>query len=170
MLNITKALINLHLDIYFIIFIVFGLTYSVILLFRDHTRMITSLPVSPSSSPLRYGPEHRSCFYSPPHPTYTLMGQNSNTLYDTPYPARSNATFTLDPWHETSRYKAHTPPGGSPRMRFIWVDCKYIQVFPACLVVCGCTSIWTLKHKLVSKRFWSILYTLEPDQRRNEGP
>ncbi|XP_004503937.1 mitogen-activated protein kinase kinase kinase 3-like [Cicer arietinum] len=86
---------------------------------RDHTRMITSLPVSPSSSPLRYGPEHRSCFYSPPHPTYTLMGQNSNTLYDTPYPARSNATFTLDPWHETSRYKAHTPPGGSPRMRFI---------------------------------------------------
>jgi mitogen-activated protein kinase kinase kinase 3 len=88
---------------------------------RDHTRMITSLPVSPSSSPLRqYGTDHRSCFYSPPHPSYTIMGQNSYTLNDTPsYPVRSNATFTLDPWHETSRYKAHTPPGGSPRMRFI---------------------------------------------------
>ncbi|KAI5384179.1 mitogen-activated protein kinase kinase kinase 3 [Lathyrus oleraceus] len=89
---------------------------------RDHTRMITSLPVSPSSSPLRqYGADHRSCFYSPPHPSYTTMGQNSYTLNDTPsYPVRSNATFTLDPWrHETSTYKAHTPPGGSPRMRFI---------------------------------------------------
>lgn len=88
---------------------------------RDHSRTITSLPVSPSSSPLRqYGQEHRSCFYSPPHPSYTILGQNSYTLNDTPsYPVRSNAPFTLDPWHETSRYKAHTPPGGSPRMRFI---------------------------------------------------
>lgn len=115
--------INLHFDIYFIIFVVFiRLTSFVIPLFRDHTRMITSLPVSPSSSPLRqYGADHRSCFYSPPHPSYTTMGQNSYTLNDTPsYPVRSNATFTLDPWrHETSRYKAHTPPGGSPRMRFI---------------------------------------------------
>ncbi|XP_061346831.1 mitogen-activated protein kinase kinase kinase 3-like [Gastrolobium bilobum] len=81
---------------------------------RDNSRMITSLPVSPSSSPLRhYGPAHQSCFFSPPHPSYTIMGQNSYT------PVRSNATFTLDPWHESSLYKAHTPPGGSPRMRFI---------------------------------------------------
>lgn len=160
----------MHFNIYFM-FVVFRLTYFVIPLFRDHSRTITSLPVSPSSSPLRqYGQEHRSCFYSPPHPSYTILGQNSYTLNDTPsYPVRSNAPFTLDPWHETSRYKAHTPPGGSPRMRFIWVDCKYIQVFLACSVVCGCTSICTLKHKLLPKRFWSIPYTLEPDHIRNEG-
>ncbi|XP_027339848.1 mitogen-activated protein kinase kinase kinase 3-like [Abrus precatorius] len=88
---------------------------------RDNTRMITSLPVSPSSSPLRqFGPAHKSCFFSPPHPAYTIIGQNSYTLNDmSSYPVRSNATFALDPWHETSRYKAHTPPGGSPRMRLI---------------------------------------------------
>ncbi|KAK7399381.1 hypothetical protein VNO78_10563 [Psophocarpus tetragonolobus] len=87
----------------------------------DNTRMITSLPVSPSSSPLRrYGPTHQSCLFSPPHSAYTIMGQNSYTLNDpSSYPLRSNATFTLDPWHETSRYKTNTPPGGSPRMRFI---------------------------------------------------
>ncbi|KAG5050154.1 hypothetical protein JHK85_011257 [Glycine max] len=78
---------------------------------RDNTRMITSLPVSPCSSPLRqYEPAHKSCFLSPPHPTYTLMGQNTLPSY----PVRSNATFTLDPFQETSFYKAHTP-GGSPR-------------------------------------------------------
>ncbi|KAL2342917.1 hypothetical protein Fmac_004202 [Flemingia macrophylla] len=88
---------------------------------RDNTRMITSLPVSPTSSPLRrYGPTHQSCLFSPPHPSYTLMGQNSYTLNDVAsYPMRSNATFSLDPWHETSRYRAKTPPGGSPRMRLI---------------------------------------------------
>ncbi|XP_020215565.1 mitogen-activated protein kinase kinase kinase 3 [Cajanus cajan] len=88
---------------------------------RDNTRMITSLPVSPSSSPLRrYGPNHQSCFFSPPHPSYTIMGQNSYTLNDiSSYPMRSSATFTLDPWSETSRYRANTPPGGSPRMRLI---------------------------------------------------
>ncbi|XP_027353154.1 mitogen-activated protein kinase kinase kinase 3-like isoform X2 [Abrus precatorius] len=82
---------------------------------RDNTRMITSLPVSPCSSPLRqYGPAHKSCFLSPPHPTYTMMGQNTLPSY----PVRSNATFTLDPWHEASLYKVHTP-GGSPRTRLI---------------------------------------------------
>ncbi|XP_061355093.1 mitogen-activated protein kinase kinase kinase 3-like [Gastrolobium bilobum] len=82
---------------------------------RDNTRMITSLPVSPCSSPLRqYGPAHKSCFLSPPHSTYTMMGQNTLSSY----PVRSNATFTLDPWHETSLYKVHTP-GGSPRTRLI---------------------------------------------------
>ncbi|KAG5058431.1 hypothetical protein AAZX31_05G179100 [Glycine max] len=88
---------------------------------RDNTRMITSLPVSPSSSPLRrYGPTHQSCFFSPPHPAYTIMGQSSYTLNDiSSYPMTSNATFALDPWHETSRYRANTPPGGSPRMRLI---------------------------------------------------
>eukprot|EP00256_Glycine_max_P064346 XP_014634480.1 mitogen-activated protein kinase kinase kinase 3 isoform X2 [Glycine max] len=88
---------------------------------RDNTRIITSLPVSPSSSPLRrYEPMHQSCFFSPPHPAYTTMGQSSYTLNDrSSYPMTSNATFALDPWHETSRYRANTPPGGSPRMRLI---------------------------------------------------
>ncbi|KAI4345087.1 hypothetical protein L6164_012251 [Bauhinia variegata] len=87
---------------------------------RESTRMITSLPVSPCSSPLRqYGPAHKSCFLSPPHPTYSMMGQNTYTSNDfSSYPMRSNATFTLDPWHETSLYKARTP-GGSPRSRLI---------------------------------------------------
>lgn len=83
---------------------------------RDNTRMITSLPVSPCSSPLRQsGPAHRSCFLSPPHPTYAMMGQNNLNSY----PLRSNGTFTLDPWHDKPVYMAHTPPGGSPRMRLI---------------------------------------------------
>ncbi|CAJ1937813.1 unnamed protein product [Sphenostylis stenocarpa] len=88
---------------------------------RDNSRMITSLPVSPCSSPLRrYGPTDQSCFFSPPHPAYTIMGQNGYTLNDIcSYPMRSNATLTLDPWHDRSRYKANTPPGGSPRMRII---------------------------------------------------
>ncbi|QCD84834.1 mitogen-activated protein kinase kinase kinase [Vigna unguiculata] len=88
---------------------------------RDNTRTIISLPVSPSSSPLRrYGPTHQSCYFSPPHPAYTVMGQSSYTLNDAcSYPIRSNATLTLDPWNETSRFKANTPPGGSPRMRLI---------------------------------------------------
>ncbi|KAF7840110.1 mitogen-activated protein kinase kinase kinase 3 [Senna tora] len=84
---------------------------------RDNSRTITSLPVSPCSSPLRqYGPAHKSCFLSPPHPTFAMMGQNNYALNDfSSYPMRSNATFTLDPWHETSLYyKPHTP-GGSPR-------------------------------------------------------
>jgi len=140
----------------------------VIPLFRDNTRMITSLPVSPSSSPLRrYGPTHQSCFFSPPHPAYTIMGQSSYTLNDSrSLPVRSNATLTLDPWHETSRYKANTPPGGSPRMRFIWVEIvnSYRTKISVSPVVCG----WTLKHKL-SQTFWSILYTWKPDDRKNDS-
>ncbi|KAK7247580.1 hypothetical protein RIF29_42465 [Crotalaria pallida] len=85
---------------------------------RDNTRMITSLPVSPSSSPLQqYGTAaHNNCFFSPPHPAYTMMGQSN---YTSSYPMRSNATFNLDPWHESSLYRAQTPPGGSPRIRLI---------------------------------------------------
>ncbi|MED6156390.1 hypothetical protein PIB30_014143 [Stylosanthes scabra] len=89
---------------------------------RDNARTITSLPVSPASSPLRqYGTAQKSGFFSPPHPSYSMMGQNTYSLNDmSPYSVRSsNATFTLDPWHEKSRYKAQTPLGGSPRMRFI---------------------------------------------------
>ncbi|XP_058764982.1 mitogen-activated protein kinase kinase kinase 3-like [Vicia villosa] len=81
---------------------------------RDNTRMITSLPVSPCSSPLRQsGPAHKSCFLSPPHPNYSMMGHHTLASYES-YPMRSNAKFTLDPWQEIPMYKAHTP-GGSPR-------------------------------------------------------
>lgn len=81
--------------------------------------MITSLPVSPCSSPLRqYGPTRKNCFLSPPHPTYAMMGQSSYNLSDLPsYNTLSpNTSYTLDPWQDTSILKAQTP-GGSPRTR-----------------------------------------------------
>ncbi|XP_008227651.1 PREDICTED: mitogen-activated protein kinase kinase kinase YODA [Prunus mume] len=86
---------------------------------RENIRMITSLPVSPSSSPLRqYGPTHKNGFLSPPHPTYAMMGQSSYNLSDlSSYNTLSpNTSYTLDPWQDTSILKAHTP-GGSPRTR-----------------------------------------------------
>ncbi|KAG2711564.1 hypothetical protein I3760_04G082900 [Carya illinoinensis] len=86
---------------------------------RDSIRAITSLPVSPCSSPLRqYGTGHKSCFLSPPHPTYAIMGQIGKNLneYSSYTTSRPNATFTLEPWQEISPYSVHTP-GGSPRTR-----------------------------------------------------
>ncbi|WCJ37804.1 mitogen-activated protein kinase kinase kinase 3 [Euphorbia peplus] len=69
---------------------------------RDDGRMIASLPVSPCSSPLRnYGPAHKSCFLSPPHPSYGMVGgQNGYNLSDYPvslYSTRQNTLFTHDP-------------------------------------------------------------------------
>ncbi|XP_065873733.1 mitogen-activated protein kinase kinase kinase 3 [Euphorbia lathyris] len=79
---------------------------------RDDGRMITSLPVSPCSSPLRnYGPAHKSCFLSPPpHPSYGMVGQNGYNLSDYPllYSTRANTVFTHDP-----------PPGQASRTRQI---------------------------------------------------
>ncbi|GMH06692.1 hypothetical protein Nepgr_008532 [Nepenthes gracilis] len=88
--------------------------------FRDNARMITSLPVSPCSSPLRrQGPSYRSFFLSPPHPSYGLAGQSSYEVTDYSLsPTGTNASCTFDPWHETPVFKAHTP-GGSPRTRII---------------------------------------------------
>lgn len=85
---------------------------------RENARTITSLPVSPCSSPLRqYGPSHKS-FLSPPHPSYAVMGQSSGyNLGDySGYPTRSNPRYINDPWLETSLLKAQTP-GTSPRSR-----------------------------------------------------
>ncbi|KAH9717576.1 mitogen-activated protein kinase kinase kinase 3 [Citrus sinensis] len=79
---------------------------------RENARTITSLPVSPCSSPLRqYGPSHKSCFLSPPHPSYAVMGQSSGyNLGDySGYPTRSNPRYINDPWLETSLLKAQTP-------------------------------------------------------------
>ncbi|KAJ0097398.1 hypothetical protein Patl1_27926 [Pistacia atlantica] len=86
---------------------------------RENIRMITSLPVSPSSSPLRqHGPAHKSCFLSPPHPTYTTaVGPSSYSIGDyTGYPVRSNPRYISNPWLDSSLLKAQTP-GASPRTR-----------------------------------------------------
>ncbi|KAL5555514.1 hypothetical protein UlMin_037750 [Ulmus minor] len=88
---------------------------------RESARMIMSLPVSPSSSPLRqYGQQaQRSCYLSPPHPAFAMMGQNGyNNLSDySTYPIRSNTLYTLDPLREVNLFRPQTPPGGSPRTR-----------------------------------------------------
>ncbi|KAI7743560.1 hypothetical protein M8C21_000759 [Ambrosia artemisiifolia] len=69
---------------------------------------ITSLPVSPTSSPLRQG--YRSGYLSPPHPSYSLIGQNGHTLNQAMVaPVR---TSTLEPWYEIPT--SHTP-NRSPR-------------------------------------------------------
>ncbi|XVF14882.1 hypothetical protein REPUB_Repub09cG0099100 [Reevesia pubescens] len=84
---------------------------------RDNARAITSLPVSPCSSPLRYGPAHKSCFLSPPHPAYQFVGQSGYNLGDFSGTAlRPNPRYTQDPWLETSQLKVQTP-GTSPRTR-----------------------------------------------------
>ncbi|GAB4847771.1 hypothetical protein Ancab_026834 [Ancistrocladus abbreviatus] len=88
--------------------------------FRDNARTITSLPVSPCSSPLRHhGPASRSYFLSPQHPAYARVEKSS---YDTTdyllSPTRTNASYTFDPWHEATAFRTQTP-SGSPRARFI---------------------------------------------------
>ncbi|KAL5703737.1 mitogen-activated protein kinase kinase kinase [Ranunculus cassubicifolius] len=81
----------------------------------DSARLNMSLPVSPTSSPLRqYGPAHRSCFLSPP-PNYMLVGQSSygpsdHLLMSTRH--YMNSPFELD----IPQLKAQTP-GVSPRRR-----------------------------------------------------
>ncbi|GAB2226150.1 hypothetical protein Droror1_Dr00021943 [Drosera rotundifolia] len=87
---------------------------------RDSSRTITSLPVSPCSSPLRQnGPAWKSCFLTPPHPTFGLATQSS---YDPSEillsPTRANANnYTFDPWLEASTFRSRTPPNCSPRTR-----------------------------------------------------
>ncbi|PRQ49339.1 putative mitogen-activated protein kinase kinase kinase STE-STE11 family [Rosa chinensis] len=84
---------------------------------RENAR-ITSLPVSPCSSPLRqYGPAHKSCFLSPPHPTYAMMGQSNYNLNEySSYTTRPNTSYTLEPWRESPMLRPQTP-SGSPRTR-----------------------------------------------------
>ncbi|XP_021728051.1 mitogen-activated protein kinase kinase kinase 3-like [Chenopodium quinoa] len=87
---------------------------------RDNPRSITSLPVSPSSSPLhRLAPTSKSCLLSPPHPSYAWPGQSSYNLNDhSVSPTRRRAGYTLDPWIESTLFKTQTP-GGSPNMWLI---------------------------------------------------
>lgn len=85
---------------------------------RDSVRTITSLPVSPCSSPLRnYGPAHKSCFLSPPHPSYPIVGQSSYNSNDySLYPTRAITKYTHDPWSDNPPFRSLTP-NGSPRTR-----------------------------------------------------
>ncbi|KAF4403709.1 hypothetical protein CsatB_023480 [Cannabis sativa] len=98
---------------------------------RDNARTITSLPVSPCSSPLRQyaGGAQRSFLLSPPHPTFAMMGQSAYNINEyssynmneySSYPTRSSTvSYTRDPFREiVPQRKAHTP-GGSPRARYI---------------------------------------------------
>ncbi|XAR62351.1 Mitogen-activated protein kinase kinase kinase [Bertholletia excelsa] len=108
---------------------------------REGARMITSLPVSPSSSPLRQscGPAYRSCFLSPPHPSYHAFagkgprqGQSGyNWNYDHLMPQMSVAMRTINTKHTTTaaktsldlgqeipQFKALTPDG-SPTLRHV---------------------------------------------------
>ncbi|XP_022844645.1 mitogen-activated protein kinase kinase kinase 3-like isoform X1 [Olea europaea var. sylvestris] len=78
---------------------------------RESARTITSLPVSPSSSPLRhYGPAHKSCFISPPSPSYPCVGQTSSNFGDhLVFPVRPITRNTLDPWLEIPQFKSQMP-------------------------------------------------------------
>ncbi|KAK2998367.1 hypothetical protein RJ639_024118 [Escallonia herrerae] len=79
---------------------------------RTSARAITSLPVSPCSSPLRQNvPAYKSCFLSPTHPSYAMIGQNGYNFFL----GRPNAT-NIDPWYEIPQFKAHMP-GRSPGRR-----------------------------------------------------
>ncbi|KAL0449827.1 UNVERIFIED_CONTAM: Mitogen-activated protein kinase kinase kinase [Sesamum latifolium] len=78
---------------------------------RDNARTITSLPVSPSSSPLRHdGAAHRSFFLSPPHPSYTSIGQSNQNYSDrSVFPLRPNSRSSFDPWLEIPQFRSQTP-------------------------------------------------------------
>ncbi|KAH6791396.1 mitogen-activated protein kinase kinase kinase 3 [Perilla frutescens var. frutescens] len=78
---------------------------------RDNRRMITSLPVSPSSSPLRHdGGAYNSFFLSPPHPSYPYVGQSSQNYNDhLAFPLRPNSRTSLDPWIEIPQFRAQAP-------------------------------------------------------------
>lgn len=79
---------------------------------RDNTRTITSsLPVSPSSSPLRHdGAAFNSFFLSPPHPSYPYIAQsNQNYNHHSVFPIRPVSRNSLDPLLEIPQYRGHSP-------------------------------------------------------------
>lgn len=78
---------------------------------RENVKAITSLPVSPTSSPLRqYEPARKSCYLSPPHPSYGMGGQSGYDANDhSMFQARPSTRTTLEPWLEISQFRAQTP-------------------------------------------------------------
>ncbi|CAN6812625.1 unnamed protein product [Brassica oleracea] len=77
---------------------------------RENVRAITSLPVSPCSSPLRQlGPAYKSCFLSPPHPSYAFPVQESGYNHQAEF-AASPFRFKKDTsLIEPSSYRAQAP-------------------------------------------------------------
>ncbi|XP_047334529.1 mitogen-activated protein kinase kinase kinase 3-like isoform X2 [Impatiens glandulifera] len=77
---------------------------------REIGRTITSLPVSPCSSPLRdYGAAYKSCFLSPTHRSYAFVGQNVNNARD--YHSRQpGKIYTPEPSYnrENNQFKFQT--------------------------------------------------------------
>ncbi|KAK4775269.1 hypothetical protein SAY86_010204 [Trapa natans] len=90
---------------------------------RENARMITSLPVSPSSSPLRqYGSANKSCYLSPPHPICSPTRQAGFAISDySVFPTRQNTSTMYnnpDMFQEAALLRP-LAPGGSPRTRII---------------------------------------------------
>ncbi|KAJ0241804.1 Protein kinase domain-containing protein [Hirschfeldia incana] len=76
---------------------------------RENVRAITSLPVSPCASPLRQlGPAYKSCFLSPPHPSYAFPVQESGYNHAAEF-AASPFRFKKDTSIEPSSYRAQAP-------------------------------------------------------------
>ncbi|XP_073293692.1 mitogen-activated protein kinase kinase kinase 3-like [Primulina huaijiensis] len=78
---------------------------------RENARTITSLPVSPTSSPLRRdAPAYRNYFLSPPpHPSYMVGRNNHNYSEHSVFPYRQpNSRSTLDPFLEMPQFRAIT--------------------------------------------------------------
>ncbi|XP_031108979.1 mitogen-activated protein kinase kinase kinase 3-like [Ipomoea triloba] len=88
---------------------------------RDNAKTITSsLPVSPCSSPLRHSEAaRRSCYLSPPHPSYhpfaTSQFGNNHPEYSSTFAARVNTRNSLDPWLDIPQYRTQTPGRSSTR-------------------------------------------------------
>ncbi|CAA0828561.1 mitogen-activated protein kinase kinase kinase 3 [Striga hermonthica] len=77
---------------------------------RDNIRTIFSLPVSPSSSPLRHQGAYKSSLLSPPHPSYTSVGPSSHSYGDRLVsPLRPNSRTSLDLWPETPQLRPQAP-------------------------------------------------------------
>ncbi|KAJ8551580.1 hypothetical protein K7X08_021595 [Anisodus acutangulus] len=83
---------------------------------RENVKAITSLPVSPTSSPLRqYEPARKSCYLSP----YAIGAQSGYDANDySMFQARPNTRTTLDPWLEIRQFRVQTP-SRSPKTRSI---------------------------------------------------
>ncbi|KFK39944.1 hypothetical protein AALP_AA3G309800 [Arabis alpina] len=84
---------------------------------RENMRAITSLPVSPCSSPLRQlGPAYKSCYLSPPHPSYSFPGQDSG--YNPVEFAVSPFRVKKDAMIEPSSFRLQ-PPNSPMRSRLV---------------------------------------------------
>ncbi|KAI4383524.1 hypothetical protein MLD38_009354 [Melastoma candidum] len=88
-------------------------------MFREDLRTITSLPVSPCSSPMRqFGvTTNRSCYPSPPHPAFAPISYVASNY--TVYPMTSSTKFALEPWIDTLNFSNATTSGSPKRAALI---------------------------------------------------